>query len=156
MKTPPTTTSSIDEVKKKHLDLWVKILNKGKNHLYFYELKPLIKGIDALFESELRRVEANAKEVAYANVGSWHKLPFRKGLLTKTIKGLGILKGGGCEVCGGKLVVIRGRHPGENKRKICPTCAFEILESIMDSCNNRQTCSSQLTDPKQKEKEKNK
>lgn len=36
----------------------------------------------------------------------------------------------GCNVCGTALVLIRGRHPGCDKREVCPTCATEKLEQI--------------------------
>lgn len=79
------------------------------------------------------------KEIAYKNVGSWHKVPIRKGMkMTRNIDGTGGLMSAGCEVCGGRLVYVRGRYPGDKKRKMCPTCALEIIESILDNCNNRQ------------------
>jgi len=36
----------------------------------------------------------------------------------------------GCNVCGGKLVIIRGKYPGHDKREVCPTCTYERLEEI--------------------------
>ena len=36
----------------------------------------------------------------------------------------------GCNICGGKLVFIRGKYPNEEQREICPTCAYERLEQI--------------------------
>jgi len=36
----------------------------------------------------------------------------------------------GCNVCGNSLVEIRGRFPGDPKRKVCPTCVYERLEQI--------------------------
>ena len=36
----------------------------------------------------------------------------------------------GCSVCAGRLVMIRGRYPGDAKRKVCPTCLKEKLEYI--------------------------
>ncbi len=35
-----------------------------------------------------------------------------------------------CNTCAGEAVVIRGKYPGFEKRVICPTCAYERLESI--------------------------
>ena len=35
-----------------------------------------------------------------------------------------------CDVCSAKLVMIRGRHPGDDKRKVCPTCLMERMEMI--------------------------
>jgi hypothetical protein len=43
---------------------------------------------------------------------------------------LQIKKSKGCNVCGGKLVFIRGKYPKTAKRKVCPTCAVERLEAI--------------------------
>ena len=90
------------------------------------ELKPLLNYVDSVLASERKEV---LKE-AYKRVGSWFRFPYRKGMKPIKVKGLGIFKGGGCEVCGGKLIFIRGRHPGDKKRKVCPTCATEILESL--------------------------
>ena len=36
-----------------------------------------------------------------------------------------------CNVCGGIMVYIRGRHPGHDNRLVCPTCAVESLEQII-------------------------
>lgn len=49
-----------------------------------------------------------------------------------------------CNICGGQMVFIRGKYPNEDKRKVCPTCAVERLESIneMSSKNYGQTCQS--------------
>ncbi len=35
-----------------------------------------------------------------------------------------------CDACGGKMVYIRGRHPGMEKRIVCPTCMAETLDDI--------------------------
>lgn len=35
-----------------------------------------------------------------------------------------------CNICGGELVMIRGRYPKEDKRQVCPTCNTERLEQI--------------------------
>lgn len=36
----------------------------------------------------------------------------------------------GCGVCGGKTVEIRGRYPGDQPRKVCPTCMADRLSDI--------------------------
>lgn len=41
-------------------------------------------------------------------------------------------KGSGCGICGSRMVFIRGRHPHEEEREVCPTCAVERLEQIRD------------------------
>jgi len=38
----------------------------------------------------------------------------------------------GCDVCGGKLVKIRGRYPKEEKREVCPTCLAERMDNIRE------------------------
>ncbi len=38
----------------------------------------------------------------------------------------------GCGICGGEMAFIRGKHPNDDKRKICPTCSYEKLEQIND------------------------
>jgi len=38
----------------------------------------------------------------------------------------------GCGKCGGKLATIRGKHPGDDDRAVCPTCLKEKLEAIHD------------------------
>jgi len=35
-----------------------------------------------------------------------------------------------CDICGGKMVYIRGRHPGMDNRIVCPTCMAETLDDI--------------------------
>lgn len=37
---------------------------------------------------------------------------------------------GGCGICGGSLVEIRGKYPGDEKRKVCATCNTERLDQI--------------------------
>lgn len=37
----------------------------------------------------------------------------------------------GCRCCGGKLVTIRGKHPKDPERTICPTCVVERLEDMV-------------------------
>jgi len=37
-----------------------------------------------------------------------------------------------CGVCGSELANIRGRHPGNDRREVCPTCLQERLEQIRD------------------------
>lgn len=71
-------------------------------------------------------------------VGKWIKLPYRRGMkISKNIDGTGGLVNAGCEVCGGKLVYIRSQYPKGKRRKVCPTCATETLESLYSNCNNR-------------------
>ncbi len=41
----------------------------------------------------------------------------------------------GCGVCGGALVLIRGKYPGCDKREVCPTCNTERLEQISEIAN---------------------
>ena len=38
----------------------------------------------------------------------------------------------GCPVCGGKLVTIRGKHPGNPRRVVCPTCLADRMDMIRD------------------------
>ena len=35
-----------------------------------------------------------------------------------------------CDICGGRMVYIRGRHPGMDNREVCPTCMAETLDDI--------------------------
>jgi len=35
-----------------------------------------------------------------------------------------------CDSCGGRMVYIRGRHPGMDNRIVCPTCMAETLDDI--------------------------
>ena len=53
----------------------------------------------------------------------------------------------GCKVCGCKLAEIRGRHPGEKKRMVCPCCLKEKLEDLHDmSAPNYDTaCKAEAT-----------
>lgn len=44
----------------------------------------------------------------------------------------------GCRVCGGKLAMIRGRHPMDPHREVCPTCVVERLEDMVSSLQPAQ------------------
>jgi hypothetical protein len=35
-----------------------------------------------------------------------------------------------CDLCGGTMISIRGRHPGMDDRIVCPTCMAETLDDI--------------------------
>lgn len=36
-----------------------------------------------------------------------------------------------CDICGERLVTIRGRYPGDDDREVCPTCLQERTERAM-------------------------
>jgi hypothetical protein len=38
----------------------------------------------------------------------------------------------GCGVCGGKMVFVRGRYPGTDNRKVCPTCLADRMDMIQE------------------------
>jgi len=38
-----------------------------------------------------------------------------------------------CEVCGGRKVSIRGKHPGDAERIVCPTCLQEMFEDMVET-----------------------
>lgn len=42
---------------------------------------------------------------------------------------------GTCDVCGGHRIIIRGRHPHQDNRVVCATCAVEKLEDIVSQLN---------------------
>lgn len=42
----------------------------------------------------------------------------------------------GCDICGGKRVWIRGRHPRDGRRKACPTCLQEKIDNIREISDN--------------------
>ncbi len=44
-----------------------------------------------------------------------------------------------CSTCGGECVYIRGRHPGNDKRKVCPTCLQEKIEDMQTPTMGEQT-----------------
>ena len=37
-----------------------------------------------------------------------------------------------CGICGGQMVLIRGRIPGDDKRDVCPTCLAERMDMIRE------------------------
>lgn len=39
-------------------------------------------------------------------------------------------EGNRCGICGGVTTEIRGRHPKDDKRNVCPTCCAERLDQI--------------------------
>ena len=42
----------------------------------------------------------------------------------------------GCNTCGGPIVEIRGKNPGDKRRRVCPTCLMERLEMINEISAN--------------------
>lgn len=65
--------------------------------------------------------------------GNWEsKIESRVARLEATVNKSDFSGGLSCPVCGGKMVYIRGKHPGDDKRKVCPTC----LQERMDNINN--------------------
>ena len=44
--TNPTPPTGADNWKKEYYKIWVEILNKDSNHVYYYELKGIIKNIE--------------------------------------------------------------------------------------------------------------
>ena len=58
----------------------------------------------------------------------------------------------GCGVCGGKTAKIRGRHPGDNAREVCPTCLAERMDMIneMSSAHYGMACEAQPNVPAQR------
>ena len=63
---------------------------------------------------------------------------------------LPILDGGrgdlrGCNVCGGGTVLIRGRYPKTPKRRVCPTCLQERLETIHEMTSKDYGCAKQVS-----------
>lgn len=98
--------------------------------------------IKDFFQSKLSEcwdvAREEGKEQGYKNVGRWYKLPeYKEMTATKNIDGSGGLVNCGCSTCGGRPVTIRAAHPGLPDREICPTCTREVLESILNNCNNR-------------------
>lgn len=54
-----------------------------------------------------------------------------------------------CNFCGGEMVLIRGKYPGNDKRYICPTCTHERLEQIneISSKNYGQAATQKINNP---------
>lgn len=50
----------------------------------------------------------------------------------------------GCDVCGGKRVTIRGRHPGCEDRVVCPTCLADRIEVAIHILNPPHPMAAQL------------
>lgn len=75
-------------------------------------------------------------EQGIRNVGKWYKLPDEL-----------LWEAGQCGVCGctSGIIKVRGRHPREPERKVCGQCAREVLESIIEGCNNRDAARNALS-----------
>ncbi len=84
--------------------------------LYARHMSDPLKNVDIQFEPSRIGVKGLAEALAL------HKF-----------KVLEELKPTVCPVCGGLKAIIRGRHPGQPKRTVCPTCVVEKLE---DLCSN--------------------
>lgn len=37
-----------------------------------------------------------------------------------------------CGICGHKTVMIRGKHPDDEMRRVCPTCLQEKMDFLID------------------------
>lgn len=37
-----------------------------------------------------------------------------------------------CGICGGAMLEIRSRYPGQPQRQVCPTCLADIVDQIRD------------------------
>lgn len=46
---------------------------------------------------------------------------------------------GRCNKCGGECAIIRGQHPGKDKRRVCPTCLKEHIEWLDMQLQTEQT-----------------
>ena len=57
---------------KEYLEIWVDILNKGQNHIYFYQLKPIIKNDIAFIRSLLH---FRSQEILDEAIAIFKKLP---------------------------------------------------------------------------------
>lgn len=136
----PERIKSVDakRIKKEFKKWWRKDENVLDKIGIDVDPNKVFKFFEPYLQPTQSRGEDEIKNEVYKNIGSWYKVPIREGMKPEAVKGLGNSKGGGCEVCGGSLVMIRGRHPQEANRQVCPTCAVEIIESILDNCNNRQ------------------
>ena len=76
-----------------------------------------------LIRQERTIAAREAVEDRERQIASWHKIPVKFAEEGK----LGPIT---CDMCGGILFMVRGKHPGESRRTMCPTCAIEIIESI--------------------------
>lgn len=41
-------------------------------------------------------------------------------------------EGQSCGVCGGAMVSVRGRHPRDERRVVCPTCLADRMDNIRE------------------------
>jgi len=52
-----------------------------------------------------------------------------------------------CPVCGASRVWVRGRHPHDEKRKVCPTCLAERMDQIREMSDSNYGRSYQAQNP---------
>lgn len=89
--------------------------NKVKPDEFKPSIKRLYSAIVALEKIEVARTEKG--------------LPLETSIIEKRLPEPRKLEG--CPVCGSKLVMIRGKVPKTPDREICPTCAQEKLEDLI-------------------------
>lgn len=58
-----------------------------------------------------------------------------------------------CDICAGRMIFIRGRHPGTDNRLVCPTCLAERMDSIRDMTDPEYGKAYTATPPINKSKE---
>jgi len=51
-----------------------------------------------------------------------------------------------CGICGGVMVSIRGKDPGEPRRPVCPTCLAERMDTIREMTGRDYGVAYQSTD----------
>ena len=74
---------------------------------------------------------------------SWFKLPIKEPYKDMRLGPIA------CDMCGGGLYKVRSVYPGDAPRLICPTCAIEILGSIVANLHpNNQEMAEKLHDHK--------
>jgi formylmethanofuran dehydrogenase subunit E len=93
-----------------------KVIKTGLSTFWASDIKVFIR-------EELATAVLKEREERDRQILSWHKLPIKESPEGK----IGPIL---CDCCGGTLYAVRGRHPNEPRRIICPTCSIEILESI--------------------------
>lgn len=72
----------------------------------------------------------------------YNKLPSFDQTLTEPVD-ITPKENAGCNVCGGKMVSIRGKYPYSDKRLVCPTCLAERMDTIREMCDRNYGVASQ-------------
>lgn len=137
----------IDKAEKALIELGMKKLEACRRISVAVELPSVVKEAGALVTAALKVKPADNPKIFAAGVAAKAPVPQTEKAVAQAavvvhapvvrdrdIKQSDVSRRSppGCWACGGFTVYVRGRHPDEGPREICPTCITERLDAIIE------------------------